>query len=153
MLRGLFIEWRRAKIIGRTRRIFGVVIVDALLWSNFNNWQRFAVQDADCHFAPDDLLLDENARVKAHGFSKGLAPIRNALDELHANAGSLANGLDHDRRLIADWPTGGGVLDHSKARGRDARRNASFLRENFIKSDAAGFRTAAGIRDTELFQT
>src|SRR5439155_22100890 len=54
------IEWRWAEVIGSSRGVLGLIIVNARLGPHFHNRQRFAVENADSCFAALNFLFHEN---------------------------------------------------------------------------------------------
>src|SRR5207237_8262395 len=80
-------------------------------------------------------------------------PIRDAPQDKHTDAPSLADHFIDDWRLVSDRPTGRWAINHHKTRRRNASCNALLFGQDLVESDPAGFRATAGITHTQFFQT
>ena len=130
-----------------------MVIVNAGLGPDFDDGQRLVAQKADGGFATADFFFHQNLRIVAQHFRQSLAPIGDSLNELKAEAGTLADWFEHDRRIPTHGPTGCGRINQHEAGGRNTSRYTALLGQELIEPDAAGLGIAPGVRHTQFLES
>ena len=84
--------------------------------------------------------------------SPALRSSRNALDELQADAGALADRFEQQPAGPSPSASLPRRIQEHESRGRNARRHAALLGEVLVERDAAGFGVATGVGHAQFLQ-